>query len=167
MEDQSGADGPRIIELSPQPTVAARVQQAFAEADIGALFDLHLPNVADRIADLGGTPAGPIYARYHEFGPERADVEFGIPVAAPVGNLRPVAECVPGEVGSSELPGGGAAIVVHRGKYDGLGGAYDRLKAWMAAHEHALGAAPWESYVVDPSEVAEADLRTEVIWPVG
>lgn len=167
MDQPTGDEGPRIIELLPQPTVAARVQQAFADVDIGALFDLHLPNVADRIADLGGTPAGAPYARYHEFGPERADVEMGIPVAIPVPNLRRLAQCEPGEVGSSELPGGGAALIIHRGSYRGLAATYDRLKEWMATHGHETGPAPWEVYTDDPSEVAEADLRTEVIWPLA
>jgi len=31
----------------------------------------------------------------------------------------------------------------------------------------AHGPGPWESYIDDPTEVAEADLRTEVIWPLG
>jgi hypothetical protein len=79
-----------MVDLAPQPTVAARVQESFDEVDVGALFELHLANVADRIADLGGTPAGPPYARFYEFGPERVDVEFGIPVALRGG--RPLAE---------------------------------------------------------------------------
>jgi effector-binding domain-containing protein len=167
MDDHDGGDGPRIIDLSPTPTVAARVREPFQSIDIGALFSLHVPNVTDRIADLGGTPAGPVYARYHEWGPEHADVEFGIPVAAPVANLRPLAECEHGEVGSSELPGGPAAILVHHGSYRGLGGAYDRLREIIKAEGRTAGIGPWESYVNDPTEVAEADLRTELVWPLG
>jgi effector-binding domain-containing protein len=167
MNEQSVGDDPRIVELSPQPTVAARIRQPFEEVDIGALFGIHLSNVADRIADLGGTPAGPAYARYHEWGPEHADVEFGIPVAAPVTSLRPVDECEPGEVGSSELPGGSAAITVHRGDYRGMGTAYDRLRDHIKAEGRAPGPGPWESYVNDPTEVAEVDLRTELIWPLA
>ena len=167
MNDQHGGDDPRLIDLPPRPTVAARVQQAFADLDIGSLFKLHLPNVADRIADLGGTPAGAPYARYHEFGPQHADIELGIPVAGPIGNLRPLAECGPGEVGTSQLPGGAAAVTVHRGNYSALGGTYDRLRTWIHAQGLAHGPGPWESYIDDPTEVAEADLRTEVIWPLG
>lgn len=167
MTDPTPGDDPRIIELPPQPTVAARIREPFDEVDIGALVGIHLPNVVDRIADLGGTPAGPPYARYHEWGPEHADVEFGIPVAAPVTSLRPLAECEPGEVGSSELPGGLAAITVHHGNYRGLGAAYDRLHDRIKAEGHAPGPSPWESYINDPTEVAEADLRTELIWPLG
>ncbi|MGZ6255808.1 MAG: GyrI-like domain-containing protein [Candidatus Limnocylindria bacterium] len=167
MDHDQTANDPRIVDLAPQPTVAARVQHPFDELDIGTLFGLHLGNVADRIADLGGTPAGPPYARYHEFGPERADVEFGIPVAAPVSNLRPLAECEPGEVGSGELPGGPAAITLHRGPYPGLGAAYDRLRDWIPAQGQAPGIGPWESYINTPAEVAEDKLRTELIWPLS
>jgi effector-binding domain-containing protein len=165
-DDMTGAD-PRLVDLAPQPTVAARVQQPFDQVDVGALFGLHMGNVADRIAELGGTPAGPPYARYHEFGPERADIEFGIPVAAPVANLRPLAECEPGEVGMGELPGGPAAITLHVGAYPKLGEAYQRLQDWIPAQGQTPGGAPWESYIKDPSEVAEADLQTELIWPVS
>ena len=167
MDDETTATDPRLMDLAPQPTVAARVQQSFEEVDIGALFGLHMANVADRIAELGGTPAGPPYARYHEFGPERADVEFGIPVAGPVPNLRPLAECEPGEVGAGELPGGPAAITLHVGAYPGLGTAYERLQKWIPAQGRTPGVAPWESYINDPTEVGEADLRTEVIWPIS
>jgi effector-binding domain-containing protein len=52
------------------------------------------------------------------------------------------------------------------GAYPGLGGAYERLQSWIPAQGRTPGVAPWESYINDPTEVAEADLRTEVIWPV-
>ena len=167
MNDQTSDRDPRLVDLAPQPTVAVRVQQSFDQLDIGALFELHMANVADRIADLGGTPAGPMYARYHEFGPERADVEFGIPVASPVANLRPLGACEPGEVRAGELPGGPTAITLHVGAYPGLGSAYERLRTWIPAQGLTPGVAPWESYVNSPMEVEEADLRTEVIWPVS
>ena len=154
-----------IRELSPVPTAAVRLRAP--TSSLSDLFDEHLPNIAHRLADLGAQPAGPPYARYHEFGPEEVDVEIGIPVDAPVGALRALGEAEPGELGAGELPGGQAAIAIHRGSYDGLSQTYDQLHEWIHAQGRDEGAAPWESYVDDPSEVQDvAELRTEVIWPL-
>jgi effector-binding domain-containing protein len=156
-----------IRELTPQPSAAVRVTQPFAEMDLSALFDEHLPNIAHRLADLGVEPAGPPYGRYHEFGPERVDVEVGIPVSAPVSNLSTFDDAQPGELFASELPGGQAAIAIHRGAYDQLSGTYDALHDWIHEHGRDEGPGPWESYVDDPSEVPMDQVKTEVIWPLG
>lgn len=154
-----------IRELTPQPTAAVRLRAPTSE--LGALFDVHLPNIAERLADMGVDPAGPPYARYHDFGPDEVDVEIGIPATSPLPNVRGIDEAVAGEISNSELPGGRVAVTVHRGPYEGLHGTYERLQAWMTEQGHALGGAPWESYVDDPTDMAEADVRTEVCWPVA
>lgn len=154
-----------IRELTPQPAAAVRLQVETGR--LAELFDEHLPNIAHRLADMGVEPAGPPYARYHEFGEERVDVEIGIPVASPVPNVPALADARPGEMGSAELPGGRVAITVHRGPYDGLSSTYHQLHEWIHGQGADEGAGPWESYVEDPSEVDQAALRTEVFWPLA
>ena len=155
-------------ELAPQPSAAVRVQQAIAELDLGALFARYLPAVAARLAELSASGGGAPYGRYHAFGPERVDVEIGIPVAGPVAGLRPLDESEPGEIGASELPGGAAAVTLHLGPYDTLRQSYERLEAWSGEQGRALGDGPWESYVDDPGEVSDVSrLWTELYWPLA
>ena len=156
----------QIRELLPQPTVAVRIQAPMADIDLGILFGEHLPNVAHGIADRGGEPAGPPYGRYYPWGAETVDVEIGIPVAVPIGDLRPLAECQAGEMGASQLPGGPAAVTVHTGTYDTLSATYSGLEAWIDDEGRVPGAGPWESYVDDPAEVSADEMKTEVIWPL-
>jgi AraC family transcriptional regulator len=168
VDHPTGTDETRIVELTPQPTVAVRLRQPMSDLDLGKLFDLHLPNVAHRIADLGGEAVGAPYGRYHQWGPEDVDVEIGIPVRAPVANLRSLEEAEPGEAAASELPGGRAAVTVHRGTYDGLPQTYERLRGWIGQQGQQPSGAPWESYVDDPSEVEDpGQLRTEVVMPLA
>jgi effector-binding domain-containing protein len=168
MTEQVASLDARFVELSPQSTVAIRVRQPMAELNIAGLFDKDLPRIFEQVTGAGAAPSGPPFARYHEFGPEWADIELGIPVTAPLAGLKPLADCAAGEVGASELPGGRLALTVHHGPYDKLGGTYDRLHDWIHGQGHDEGPGPWESYLDDASQIADpAELRTEVYWPVA
>jgi effector-binding domain-containing protein len=158
----------RIAELAPQPTVAVRVRQPMAQLDLAALFDRYPAAVAELVRERGGSISGPLFGRYHTYGPDHVDVEIGFPVSQPVSGLPALSGVAEGEIGASELPGGPVAIMVHRGAYDGLGAAYEALHDWIHAQPgYDDGAGPWESYVVDPAGVSDpADLCTEIIWPL-
>jgi effector-binding domain-containing protein len=159
---------PRLVELRPQPTIAVRVQQPMSELDLASLFGRYFPVLFQRGAAVGAAPAGPPYGRYHEFGPERVDVEIGAPIAERSPMLKPLSECDAGEAGGSELPGGRAVTATHEGPYETLPGIYDRIREWMSQQGHTAGDGPWESYVDDPDDVEDvARVRTDVYWPLA
>jgi AraC family transcriptional regulator len=153
--------------LEPQPTACVRLVIPMSEADMGALFARYLPLVVGRLGELGATPAGPPFARSHEWGGDVADIEIGYPVAARPAGLDALSDAEPGEPGASELPGGLAAVALHRGPYNRLPSVYPRLRAWIREQGHVEGAGPWESYLDNPGAVDHAALRTEVVWPVA
>lgn len=164
---RTGMDEMELRELAPQRTVAVRVQVPMADIDMAALFGRYLPLIGGRLAEAGVTPSGAPFGRYHQWGPEQADVEIGIVVSDAPNGLPALADVEPGEVGASSLPGGLAGVALHRGPYTGLSAVYGSLHDWIHAQGHDEGEGPWESFVDDPEGRDPATLRTEVVWPVA
>ena len=75
MPDQSTIDV-HLIELTQQPTAAVRVKRPMSTVDVGALMDDAMSRLAERLGQAGATPVGSLYARYHAWGGELADVEM-------------------------------------------------------------------------------------------
>ena len=156
-----------LLTRQPQPAVAIRAVVPMSELDVGELFGAALGRLFPYLGEHGLSLAGAPYARYAEFGPERADVEFGVPLAEPAPGLPPLA--ADGEIGSTELPGGEVATYLHVGPYPDLGRAYQAVEAWFTKSARSPGGAPWESYVVGPDEVDQdpSRLETLVCWPLA
>lgn len=141
---------------APQTTAAIRV--ATTQAEISAVLDRLFPEVWAELERQGVPAAGPPFARWHHFAADRVDLEAGFPVAAPVAGA--------GRIVAGALPGGRAAVTVHRGPYDTLTEAYHAIEAWAAREGQAAGAAPWEIYLTDPGATPDPTTwRTEVVWP--
>jgi effector-binding domain-containing protein len=152
--------------LEPRPTISVRLETT--QGELAAMFDRELPRVGARLAEVGATMAGPPFARYHHFGPDRVDVEVGAPIEAVPPALEPASGRPDGVIGASSLPGGEVGVLVHEGSYDGLAGTYDRLHDAIEAAGLAHGDGPWEVYLTDPQRVPDpADWRTEVVWPLA
>ena len=61
---------------------------------------------------------------------------------------------------------GAALKAVHTGDYRDLPATYDKLMAYAAVNGYERNGPPWESYVTDPGNTPEAELKTEIFLPV-
>jgi AraC family transcriptional regulator len=158
-----------IRQVAPQLTVAVKIRTSIPQ--LGSEFDKHLPAIIERLGELAIPVGGPPFARYHTFaeGEDAVDVEIGFPLgSAEAAGLPAMADLHPGDIGTSELPGGEAAVTVHRGPYEGLRAAYLELLEWIRAEGREEGSGPWESYVDDPGAIEDvSDVRTEIVWPLA
>ena len=154
-----------IRTLEPTTTIAVRLETTVDR--LSEVFDKEMPRIGAVLSDVGGQMAGPPFARYHHYGPDRVEVEVGAPIAFVTAGLQPISGKPDGIMGASSLPGGLAAVTIHNGPYDMLAKTYDALAAWIAAEGHTAGDGPWEIYVSDPGTVPDpADLETEIVWPI-
>jgi AraC family transcriptional regulator len=104
--------------------------------------------------------AGWPIARYLSVGPGLWTVEAAMPVATAVTGE--------GEMESGTLPAGQVALGIHAGLYEQLPETYAAIDQWMKVNGVRAGAAPWESYITDPTQHPDpADWRTEVYWPLA
>lgn len=69
-------------------------------------------------------------------------------------------------VALAQTYGGRAVHVTHIGPYSKLGATFAALEAFMAASGYEPVDAYWEQYVSDPTQVPDAELRTEIYQPI-
>jgi hypothetical protein len=143
--------------LEEQPTAAMFATLTVDE--IGGWLAKAFPTVGGYLARFGVGPVGMPYACYRQVGGDGAfEVEAGFAATTPVPGE--------GEVEPSELPGGTAAVTVHRGSYDTMGPAYEAITSWLAENGYVATASPWEVYLTDPDECPDpAEWRTQVVQP--
>ena len=140
-DDHAGTPSRRAAHRRAGPSAHHRRPRPGDGDDIAGLFADALPRVFAKVAAVGATPASPAFGRYHEFTPDDVDVEIGVGVGSAPGGLASLADCEPGEVGASELPGGPAAVVTHVGPYNTLSATYERLHDWIHEQDREEGPA--------------------------
>lgn len=77
-------------------------------------------------------------------------------------------ECGPDDRGRAirRISATTVATTVHRGPYDEVAPAYERLTAWIADQGLEVAGAPMEAYLNDPGELPPEEYLTEVMVPV-
>ncbi len=150
-----------VRELPAQPVAATRTTTDLRQISSAISSGVHL--VLAELGRRGLEPAGPLQVVYHTEqvldSESSAPIEICFPVAAPFEGT--------GEVYGTELAGGPAAVTLHRGPYAEIGPAYHTVSGWVQDHGHELAGGPREVYLNEPGQVSEADLETEVQWPIS
>jgi AraC family transcriptional regulator len=147
----------RIEEVTARPTACVRTHTDVAH--IGEAFNAALPRVAERVARVGGTIAGPPYMRYRDWSAAGVDIEVGFPTVTPIPD--------DGEVVAGELPETEVAIAVHEGAYDRLPESYAELERWIRSQGREPAESMWEMYLTDPdADPDTSHWRTQVVWPL-
>ncbi len=65
-----------------------------------------------------------------------------------------------------ETYGGRVVRAVHVGTYEDLANTYEKVDAFIVAHQLERNGRPWDVFVSDPGNVPEDELVTEVFYPV-
>jgi AraC family transcriptional regulator len=103
--------------------------------------------------------AGPVFALYHSYSPEKIEMECGIPI-----NKKVQGE---GDVNVSEMKAGNAVVAHYYGAYAGTGAAHGKIDQWIKANNKKVIGSPWEVYVTDPGlEKDTMKWLTEIYYPI-
>lgn len=145
-----------VRDLHRQPALVVRTRTSVG--DLPELMGETFGVVAQYLAQLGECPAGPPFAAYHNEDMQDLDVAIGFPVARELPGR--------GDIQASETPGGEAATCPHIGPYDRLADAYTALSRWIEEHDYAAKGVSYEMYLNDPSETAQEDLQTQIVFPL-
>ena len=149
-----------LVEIAPFEVVALRKRGAFDDLDdaFGRLFGwAESRGLVDGIDALIGLPLGD----HRDLPPHALQFEAAVRLPMPATVSRPLRRL--------KIAGGRHARVRHVGAYAGLEDMTDRLLAqWWPGSGESLRDAPLHYHFLDdPEQVAEADLRADILLPLG
>lgn len=147
------------IKSNPAVTaVSCRVHTTFSE--ISNAIPEGFGTVIGRLGEAGVDPVGAPFTLYYQApdGDTVGDIAMCVPVAT--------SEQVSDDTQLIVLDEGAAASIVHRGSYENMGETYATVAAWLQERGHHVTGPAREVYLNSPAEVDEADLLTEILFPI-
>lgn len=105
-------------------------------------------------------PIGAPFTVFHQApdGDTAGDISMCVPIAGTFEDG--------GDISVMEIPEGATASVLHRGSYEDMGASHATATRWIHQHGHSLTGPTREIYMNSPAEVSEADLLTEILFPI-
>lgn len=92
--------------------------------------------------------------------------EFVFDAAIPVSGVTGATPRTENGIRLGQTYGGQVVRARHVGSYRTLADTHEKIAAWLAVHGIARAGDAWEAYVSDPTRVPEAQLVTDVYYPV-
>jgi effector-binding domain-containing protein len=128
-------------------------------ADMPRGFYHRYTTMLEHLSARGLTPVSPPFAIYDNIDGNAADVEAGFVIEGDISGA--------GDMRVVELPGATVVALTHAGDYSKIEPSYFRLLEWM--HELGLKRTGryMEMYLNSPLESPDAELRTQIMAPVG
>jgi len=150
----------KIEMVTVEPLNYMSVRRSCKMDSLGANLGSMYGEIGAAMKTQGIKQAGPVFAFYHEFSPEKIDFEAAVPV-----DKKGKAT---GKVMAAELQKTAAAMADYYGPYDEkMQAAHDQLHAFIKAQGKEISGSPWEVYVTDPMEEKDpAKVLTKIYYPV-
>ena len=145
-----------IREQEPQPYLAIRTRTSMGQ--MGSVLGESYGAIMAYLGEVGHQPAGAAFAAFHNQDMQDMDVEIGMPTAVQLEGR--------GKIYGSVIPAGRVAECIYTGSYRQMEPAYQQLAEFVAEKgEEATGVA-YEFYIDDPSEKAQEEVRTLIVFPL-
>ena len=146
-----------IKDVVEQKTAAVRLTTSIADLPntIGKVYH----EIMAHLHRQGGQVTGPPFVLYHNMDMQALDVELDFPVDRVID--------AEGRIRAGTLPGGKILSEVHTGPYSTLEKTYTAVMSHI--EEQGLHVTDWmyESYLNSPENTPEAQLKTEVCFPLA
>ncbi len=150
-------DAPEITQTTA--TLTAIIPLTIPRDKIREVMGPGIEEVMGAVRAQGIGPAGPWFTHHRKMDPATFDFEISVPVTAPVAAV--------GRVKPGQWPATRVARTIYHGPYEGLGAAWGKFNAWIAASGYTPGPSLWERYVAGPESGSDpAQWRTELSRPV-
>lgn len=151
-----------VVKVTAQPIIYVNGEGNVADGSIGQAMGEGFAKLQAYLAENGLEMTGAPLAIYHQMGDDMSSFDVALPIVAPGDDF----DAGDGEVKLGSTYEGEALKAIHKGPYTKLGETYAEIMPYMGAQKLKPSGPPWEVYINDPQSTPEAELITEIYFPL-